>query len=162
MLKVDNPISSELDVMRPSVLPNLIAAAARNAARGIADAALFEIGPQFDGPNPGEQRLVAAGVRTGKTGPRHWGQPPRAVDAFDAKADAFAALEAAGAPTASAQVNRNAPSWYHPGQSGTITLGKTVIAQFGALHPAAVKKLGFKGRAVGFEVFLDAIRNNFV
>lgn len=156
-LKVDNPISSELDVMRPSVLPNLIAAAARNAARGIADAALFEIGPQFDGPNPGEQRLVAAGVRTGKTGPRHWGQPPRPVDAFDAKADALAALEAAGAPTASAQVNRNAPGWYHPGQSGTLTLGKTVIAQFGTLHPAAVKALGLKGRAVGFEVFLDAL-----
>lgn len=156
-LKVDNPISSELDVMRPSVLPNLIAAAARNAARGIGDAALFEIGPQFDGPNPGEQRLVAAGIRTGKTGPRHWGQPPRAVDAFDAKADALAALEAAGAPAANAQVNRNAPSWYHPGQSGTITLGKTVIAQFGTLHPAAVKALGLKGCAVGFEVFLDAL-----
>ena len=157
MLKVANPISSELDVMRPSVLPNLIAAASRNLARGVGDVALFEIGPQFDGPNPGEQRLVAAGIRTGKTGPRHWGQPPRAVDAFDAKADAFAALEAIGAPVANAQVNRNAPSWYHPGQSGTISLGRNVIAQFGTLHPAAVKKLGLKGRAVGFEVFLEAI-----
>ena len=157
MLKVDNPISSELDVMRPSVLPNLIAAAQRNVARGISDVALFEIGPQFDGPNPGQQRLVAAGIRTGKTGPRHWGQPPRGVDAFDAKADALAALEAVGAPVANAQVNRNAPSWYHPGQSGTISLGRNVIAQFGTLHPAAVKKLGLKGRAVGFEVFLEAI-----
>ncbi|WP_337998001.1 phenylalanine--tRNA ligase subunit beta [Oleispirillum naphthae] len=157
MLKVDNPISSELDVMRPSVLPNLVSAAARNAARGIADAALFEIGPQFDGPEPGQQRLAAAGVRTGKTGPRHWGAPPRAADAFDAKADAFAALEAAGAPTANAQVHRDAPAWYHPGQSGTIKLGRTVLAAFGALHPGVVKKLGLKGRAVGFEVYLDAI-----
>ncbi len=157
ILKVDNPISSELDVMRPSVLPNLVTASARNAARGIADVALFEVGPQFDGPNLGEQRLVAAGVRTGKTGPRHWGQPPRGVDVFDAKADALAALEAVGAPTNGVQIRRDAPSWYHPGQSGTISLGRTVIAAFGTLHPGAVKKLGVKGRVVGFEVFLDSL-----
>ncbi len=157
MLKVDNPISSELDVMRPSVLPNLIAALGRNAARGMADAALFEIGPQFDGPNPGEQRLVAAGVRAGKTGPRHWGQPPRAVDALDAKADALAALQAVGVSVGGVQIRRDALSWYHPGQSGTISLGRTVLAAFGALHPGAVKKLGVKGRVVGFEVFLDAL-----
>ncbi|MBN2751953.1 MAG: phenylalanine--tRNA ligase subunit beta, partial [Rhodospirillaceae bacterium] len=157
MLKVDNPISSELDVMRPSVLPNLISAAGRNAARGLADVALFEIGPQFDGPNPGEQRLVAAGVRVGKTGPRHWGQAPRVVDVFDAKADAFAALEAVGAPVAGAQVRRDAPTWYHPGQSGTISLGRTVIAAFGTLHPGVVRRLGVKGQVVGFEVFLDAL-----
>jgi phenylalanyl-tRNA synthetase beta chain len=156
-LKIDNPISSELDAMRPSVLPNLIAAAGRNAARGIADAALFEIGPQFFGPHPGEQCLVAAGVRAGKTGPRHWGQPPRAADALDAKADALAALAAAGMATGGVQVRRDAPSWYHPGQSGTLCLGRTVVAAFGALHPGVVKKLGVKGRFVGFEVFLDSL-----
>jgi len=159
MLKVDNPISSELDVMRPSILPNLISAAGRNAARGMSDLALFEIGPQFFGPNPGEQQLVAAGIRCGKTNARHWGVEARTVDVFDAKADVLAALEAAGAPAANARVQRNAPSWYHPGQSGTLSLGKSVIAAFGALHPAVVKKLGLKGKVVGFEVFLDALPN---
>ncbi len=157
MLKVDNPISSELDVMRPSILPNLIAAAGRNAARGLSDVALFEIGPQFDGPNPGEQQVVAAGIRAGKTGPRNWGADVRAVDVFDAKADVLAALEAVGAPATNARIMRNAPDYYHPGQSGTLSLGKAVIANFGTLHPAVVKKLGLKGKVVGFEIFLEAL-----
>jgi len=157
MQKVDNPISSELDVMRPSVLPNLISAAARNTARGLSNVALFEIGPQFDGPNPGQQQVVAAGIRTGKSGPRHWGAEVRPVDVFDAKADVLAALEAVGAPAANARIMRNAPSYYHPGQSGTLSLGKNVIANFGTLHPAVVKKLGLKGKVVGFEIFLDQL-----
>ena len=157
-LRIDNPISSELAVMRPSLLPNLVAAAARNAARGIADAALFEIGPRFTGSEPGEQRLAACGVRTGRTGSRHWGAPPRAVDAFDAKADALAAVAAAGVNPAAIQVVAGAPAWFHPAQSGKLCLGHTVLATFGTLHPGAVKALGIKsGHAVGFELDMDAL-----
>ena len=93
-MDIANPISADLDAMRPSLLPNLIAAAGRNSDRGQADFGLFEVGPQFHGENPGEQQRAAAGLRVGRTGPRHWNVKPRPVDAFDAKADAIAVLAA--------------------------------------------------------------------
>ncbi|MBB4266422.1 phenylalanine--tRNA ligase subunit beta [Roseospira visakhapatnamensis] len=156
-LDLANPISSELDAMRPSMLPNLATAAQRNADRGIPNAALFEVGPQFHGGEPGEQAMVAAGLRAGVSGPRHWDVAPRAVDAFDAKADALAALEAAGAPVASLQCVAEAPAWYHPGRSGALKLGPTVLAWFGDLHPGVLKTLDVKGPMTAFEVFLEAV-----
>lgn len=156
-MKLANPISSDLDCMRPSILPNLAAAAGRNAARGFPDVALFEVGPQFHGPQPGDQSLMASGLRAGKTGPRHWETAPRAVDVFDAKADAMGALAAAGAPVDNLQVVAEAPGHYHPGRSGTLKLGPKVLATFGELHPAVLKALDVKGPMVGFEVFVEAI-----
>ena len=95
-LHVANPISADLDAMRPSLLPNLLAAARRNADRGFADGALFEIGAQYRDDTPTGQDLMATGLRTGRTGPKRWDDPGRPVDAFLAKADAIAALAAAG------------------------------------------------------------------
>ncbi|MBX9633336.1 MAG: phenylalanine--tRNA ligase subunit beta [Magnetospirillum sp.] len=152
-----NPISSDLDVMRPSVLPNLVAASGRNADRGFKDLGLFEIGPQFDGPEPGQQRNVAAGLRAGRAVPRHWSEKTRAVDLFDAKADAQAVLAAAGANPDSFQVVAEAPSWYHPGRSGALKLGNKPIAFFGELHPGVLNQMGVKGPVVAFEVFLEAL-----
>jgi phenylalanyl-tRNA synthetase beta chain len=156
-LKLLNPIASDLDTMRPSVLPNLIRAAGRNAARGLPDAALFEIGPVYRDATETGQQMVASGVRSGQSGPRHWAQPPRPVDAFDAKADAIAALDVAGAPVANLVVSTDAPDWYHPGRSGCLRLGPTVLAHFGELHPAVLAALAVDGPVVGFEVFLDAV-----
>lgn len=156
-LKLANPISADLDVMRPSILGNLLSAAARNAGRGYADAALFEVGPAYRDASPKGQDTVAAGIRVGRTGPRHWDQSPRAVDAFDAKADAMGALEVCGAPVANLQVTTDAPAWYHPGRSGTLRLGPNVIAYFGEVHPKVMKAMGLKGRAVAFEIFLGNI-----
>lgn len=152
-----NPISSDLDVMRPSVLPNLVAAAGRNADRGMKDLGLFELGPQFDGPEPGQQRLVAAGIRAGKARGRHWADPARAVDAFDAKADILSAVAAAGANPDSLQVAAEAPAWYHPGRSGTLRLGNKPVGFFGELHPGILGQLDVKGPVVGFELFLEAL-----
>ena len=87
-LALANPISSELSDMRPSLLPNLIAAAGRNVARGFADLALFEVGQIYAGDRPEDERVNAAGIRRGMDGPRHWAAKRRAVDLFDAKADA--------------------------------------------------------------------------
>ncbi|MBP2313608.1 phenylalanine--tRNA ligase subunit beta [Azospirillum soli] len=156
-LKLLNPISADLDVMRPSILGNLIQAAGRNADRGLADIGLFEVGPAFRKPTPDGQDIVAAGIRAGNAVPRHWAVKARGVDAFDAKADALAVLEAAGAPTANLQVTTDAPNWYHPGRSGVLRLGPTVMARFGEIHPLVLDTLGVKGPVVGFEVFLDAI-----
>ncbi len=156
-LRLVNPISSDLDVMRPSVLPNLIQAAGRNADRGHADVRLFEVGAAFRTPAPDGQDSVAAGIRAGAAVPRHWSEKTRPVDVFDAKADALAALEAAGAPTANLQVTTDAPGWYHPGRSGVLRLGPTVMARFGEIHPSVLDTLGVKGPMVGFEVMLDTI-----
>jgi len=158
-LRLTNPISADLDVMRPNLLPNLIAAIARNDARGTSDGALYEVGPQFAGDAASDQTLVAAGVRSGQAVGRNWTGSQRNVDAFDAKADAIAALGAAGAPVDKLQVfptEEGSPGWYHPGRSGTLRLGpKTVLANFGEVHPGTLKKMGVKGPVAGFEVFLD-------
>lgn len=157
-LRLVNPISSDLDVMRPSILPNLIAACARNAHRGLPDSALFEVGPQYRGSAPSDQQTVAAGVRSGRTAPRHWAQPTRAVDAFDAKADALAVLAGLSAPMDAVQVSAGAPAWYHPGRSGTIRLGPaTILATFGEIHPRVLQEMDHGAPLAAFEVFLDAV-----
>ncbi len=156
-LRLDNPISAELDVMRPSVLIPLIEAAARNADRGYGDLGLFEVGPAYETTAPDGQRQVAGALRVGHSGPRHWAAPRRPVDAFDAKADALKVLEAAGAPVDSLQVSTDAPGWYHPGQSGCLRLGPKVLARFGTLHPKVLKAFDLKGPAVATEIFLEAI-----
>ncbi len=156
-LALVNPISSELSQMRPSILPNLIEAAQKNADRGYAHAALFEVGPAFASAKKDGQKTVAAGVRHAAKGPRHWSGPDasRAVDALDAKADAMAALEAAGAPVANLQVSRDAPSYYHPGRSGSLRLGANVLAYFGEIHPAVLDRMDVKGPVAAFEAFLN-------
>jgi phenylalanyl-tRNA synthetase beta chain len=159
-LKLANPIAAEMSDMRPSLLPGLIAAAQRNADRGIGDVALFEVANVYGGDRPADQKRVAAGIRraTAEGGGRHWRSPARAVDAFDAKADALAALAACGLDAEKLQVAGGAPAWYHPGRSGTIRQGpKTVLAAFGELHPATLETLGADGPLVGFETFLDEI-----
>ena len=155
-LRLLNSIASELDTMRPSILPNLLDAAVRNEARGLADPALFEVGPQYKDATPTGQRTVAAGIRHNMAVPRNWAGPARAVDAFDAKADALAVLSAIGAPVDNMSAQGGAPDWYHPGRSGAIRLGDRVMAHFGELHPEITTSAGLRGPVAAFEVFLDA------
>ena len=154
-LRLLNSIDATLDTMRPSILPNLIDAAARNEARGLSDPALFEVGPQYKDATPTGQRMMATGLRHRMAVPRHWSGPARTVDAFDAKADALAVLAAIGAPD-TLQAQAGAPDWYHPGRSGALKLGDRVMAYFGELHPEIVAAADLKGPVAAFEVFLDA------
>jgi phenylalanyl-tRNA synthetase beta chain len=156
-LALANPISADLDVMRPSILPNLIEAAGRNADRGTPDIALYEVGPQYADDTPDGQSQVAAGLRAGGALPRHWSGHAREADAFDAKADALAGLKAAGAPVDKLQISTDAPSWYHPGRSGGLRLGPNVLAWFGEIHPGVLRRLDVKGPMAGFEIFLDNV-----
>lgn len=152
-----NPIAADLNEMRPSILPNLLLGLKNNIARGYANVSLFEVGPEFYGRNPGEQNLIAAGIRSGATAKKSWYGEERDYDVFDAKADALAAIAAANGPSDSAQISLDAPAYYHPGRSGALRLGKNVIAYFGELHPAVLKKFGIKQRVVAFEVVLNNI-----
>jgi phenylalanyl-tRNA synthetase beta chain len=161
-LKLANPIAADMSDMRPSLLPGLIAAAQRNADRGFADVALFEVSGTYEGDRADAQRRVAGGVRRGTAKldgqGRDWAGNAGPVGVFDAKADAIAALEAAGAPVDKLQVEAGGPAWYHPGRSGTIKLGpKVVLATFGEFHPRTLEALDASGPICGFEVFIDAI-----
>ncbi len=157
-LEVANPISADLDYMRPSIVPNLASASGRNAARGLPDNALFEVGPIFDGIGEKDQRIVASIVRTGDASPRHWAGGARKVDAFDAKADALDLLKGLGLSVENVAVAREAPAWFHPGRSGALKLGpKTVLGWFGELHPNVIKALDLEAPVVAAEIFLDAI-----
>ena len=161
-LKLSNPIAADMTSMRPSLLPGLLAAAQRNADKGVGDVALFEVSGTYEGDTPGGQRSVAAGVRRGTArlegAGRHWAGNADSVGVFDAKADAFAVLEAAGAPVDRLQVEAGGPGWYHPGRSGTIKLGpKTVLGHFGEFHPKTLEGLDVSGQLAGFEVYLDAV-----
>jgi phenylalanyl-tRNA synthetase beta chain len=154
---LQNPIVKELDEMRPSILPNLLTAVKNNIARGYPNMALFEVGPQFYGRNPKEQNTVATGIRCGQTSAKDWSGSARDYDIFDAKADALAAIAAAKGPYENPQITTDAPQYYHPGRSGTIRLGKNVLAYFGEIHPSILKELDIKTRVVAFEVNLDNI-----
>lgn len=155
-LKLSNPIASDLDEMRPSLVPNLLSAVKRNQDMGTRDVQLFEVGPEFTDIVPGSQRLVACTVRAGSWTPKHWLQPTRDVDVFDAKADALAALAAIDAPC-NTQVFRNAPVWYHPGRSGSIQLGKNIVAVFGDIHPMVLKAFDIKTPVCACEVYMDMV-----
>ncbi len=161
-LALANPIAAELSDMRPSLMPGLIMAAQKNADRGYADVGLFEVGQVFKGDRPEDQFTAATGLRRALAKPegigRHWSSAAKPVDAYDAKADAFAVLAAAGAPMAALQVVPGGPSWLHPGRSGTIQIGpKNVLGYFGELHPRMLAALPAEGPLVGFEVILQEI-----
>ncbi|MEJ0027906.1 MAG: phenylalanine--tRNA ligase subunit beta [Rhizomicrobium sp.] len=154
--QVENPIAAELDALRPSVLPSLLAAAQRNVARGFHDLMLFEVGAQFDSGMPEAQATVAAGIRTGE-GLRSWTKSTHPADALDVKADMLAALEAAIGAAMTAPIKPGAPSWYHPGRSGTLALGPKILATFGEVHPKVLAAFDLKGPVAAFEVILDAV-----
>lgn len=153
-LKLANPISSELDVMRPSALIHLIKSVQRSADRGVEDARYFEAGPIYLNDAPEGQRTVVAGARRVIAG-RDW-RGAETPDVFDIKADLETILAAVGAP-ANLQITADAREWWHPGRSGLLRLGKTMIAEFGEIHPRVLKALDIDGRVLAFEAVLDAV-----
>ena len=154
--RLANPISSDLSIMRHAQLPNLLDAIKRNNDRKLVNAALFETGAVFFGTLPNEQPALLSGLRSGFSA-ASWQDKPKAVDFFSAKADVFALLTHAGFNTDSFTLTKDAPQWYHPGQSAVIRLGKNVLAQFGVLHPKVVQDWGIDTPMAAFEIFTDAM-----
>ena len=154
---LQNPISADMSHMRPGLLPGLLRAAVRNQARGFADIGLFEVGHAFHGGEPGEQHVQVAGILIGRTGPKDVHGEARAVDIYDAKADAEAVLSAIGAPE-KVQIMRGADAWWHPGRHGKICLGpKKVLGVFGELHPKVLREMDIKGPAVAFVLYPEDV-----
>ena len=153
---VANPISEELKVMRPSLLPGLLSAAARNLRHGADGVRLFELGRRYLAEG---ERVTLGVVLAGDRRPRGWREGKSAgFDAYDAKAEALALLAAAGAPVENLAVMGEAGAAFHPGRSGTLRLGpKTVLAAFGALHPGIARAFDLPAGVAAAEVYLDAI-----
>jgi len=156
-----NPISEDMKVMRPSLLPGLLSAAQRNMDRGASSVRLFEIGRRYFAGTDGtsDERVTAGIVLAGERSTRNWASGKAArFDAFDAKAEAIALLKAAGVATDGLLVMDDAGAHYHPGQSATLRMGpKNILAAFGTLHPATAKAFDLDGNVVAAEIFLDAI-----
>ena len=156
-----NPISEDMKVMRPSLLPGLLSAAQRNMDRGASSVRLFEIGRRYFAGTHGasNERVTAGIVLAGERSARNWASGKAArFDAFDAKAEAIALLKAAGVATDNLLVMDDAGAHYHPGQSATLRMGpKNILAAFGTLHPATAKAFDLDGNVVAAEIFLDAI-----
>ncbi len=152
---LSNPISADMAAMRPSLLPGLLAAARRNADRGQPGIRLFEIGQRYRGE---AEHPTAAVLLAGQARARDWrGGAATPFDAYDAKAEALAALAAAGVPVDRLNVVAPADGWWHPGRAGRLVLGKAVLADFGLLHPATLAAFDVKGPVAAVEIYLDAL-----
>jgi phenylalanyl-tRNA synthetase beta chain len=161
-LELVNPISSEMTSMRPSLLPGLLAAVARNRNRGFADFGLFEVGQAYRGDAPKDQFIAATAVRAGADGltgaGRHWAGSAADANVFEVKADLAALFAEVGFDASRAQITRDAPAWFHPGRSGTLRLGpKVVLAHFGEIHPETLALFDVSGPVAAFEAFLELL-----
>ncbi|MGH6958820.1 MAG: phenylalanine--tRNA ligase subunit beta, partial [Caulobacteraceae bacterium] len=154
---LENPISADLSTMRPSLLPSLVQAAARNARRGFADCALFEIAPVYAGAEPADQRTAIAAL-VAPHAPRRWNKAPE-EDLFALKGDLMSLLDELGAPVANLQIAQSDPRpWWRPGRAARLQLGpKAVLAEFGELHPRVLAALDAEGPMLAFEVWAEAI-----
>ena len=161
-IKIVNPISSELGVLRNSIFSNLIMYLSKNLDRGFKDLSIFEIGPIFTGPNPGEQNTVVCGLSAGKKSRLSWIEKERDVDVFDVKRDVVQTLVEAGYNSDKFFVDSNTPNYYHPGKSGRLFLNNEkdkVAAYFGEIHPNILSNIDLKTESlVGFEIFLDNLK----
>ncbi|MDA7574524.1 phenylalanine--tRNA ligase subunit beta [Candidatus Pelagibacter sp.] len=161
-IKIVNPISSELGVLRNSIFSNLVMYMNKNLDRGFKDLSIFEIGPVFTGFNPGEQNTVVCGLSAGKKSRLSWIEKERNVDLFDVKRDVVQTLVEAGYNAVKFFIDSETPNYYHPGKSGRLFINRgkdQVAAYFGEIHPNILKKIDIKTESlVGFEIFLDNLK----
>jgi phenylalanyl-tRNA synthetase beta chain len=160
-IKLSNPISSDLDILRSSLYSNLIISAKKNIHRNFEDLMLFEIGPVFKDSKPGEQSTMIGAIKTGKYSRKNWIEKERNFDVYDIKNDVLRTLNEVGIDSSKIIVSNKTKKWYHPGRSGLLTLGSSSgpeLAYFGEIHPFIIKKLDLRTENVlGFEIILENI-----
>ena len=158
-IKLSNPISSDLNVLRTSLYSNLIISAKKNIHRNFEDLMLFEIGPIFKGSKPGEQSTIICAIKTGKYSRKNWIEKERNFDVYDIKNDALRTLNEIGIKADKIIVSNKTKKWYHPGRSGLLSLGSSTgpeLAYFGEIHPFIIKKLDLRtDNVLGFEIILN-------
>lgn len=156
-IRIINPITSDLDVMRKSIIPNLLDGIRSNLSRSIMSSHLFEMGPVFYGSKPTEQNLYVSGVRQGFSITKDWSNTPTLPDVYDVKNDIFAILRVFGVnPTSIKFDTKNLPTWLNPYKSAGVIFANKLIGYFGEIHPLTLKKFGIKNTSVvAFEINLD-------
>ena len=155
MVEIDNPISQDLSVMRPSLIPNLINYLSKNKRNGLFNNGIFEVSSIFSGENSDNQIISAAAIREGEIDPRHWSIEPRNVDIYDIKADALEVFMSLGVNVNNIKLKSNAPGWYHPGRSASFSIGKFLLGYFGELHPKLAQH--YEMKPVFFEIYPENI-----
>ena len=157
LLELDNSISSDLNVMRPSILPNLIESIRKNQSRYLDNSGIFEVGPQYENCKSNGQHMMASGIKFGYKFKENWIDEKRPIDVYDIKSDVYFFLSSLDLPVNNIELEEKSPSWYHPGKSCTIRLGKTVIGYFGEINPVVLNLYEIKSNVCGFEIILDNI-----
>ena len=157
ILKIDNPISNDLDVMRPSIIPNLLDSIQKNQGRLLNNAGIFEVGPQYENFKKEGQHNMASGIKYGTVYFDNWNEEKRFIDVFDIKSDIFNLLSSFGISIEKLGFEYKAPSWYHPGKSCVIKLGKEILGFFGDINPIILNVYGITTNVCAFEVFLDKL-----
>jgi phenylalanyl-tRNA synthetase beta chain len=156
-IRITNPISSDLNAMRPSTFPNLLSAININISRHYTNGKLFEVGPNFFGVNDNDQIMVASGIQYGLSINPSWNNETRITDVYDVKSDVFYVLEQLNVPVEKLQHETLQNKIYHPGKSAQLRLGKNIIANFGELSPLILKRFDIKTTVCGFEIFVDEL-----
>ena len=156
-VKIRNPISSDLDTMRSSIFPNLLSTINTNIRRLYNNGKLFEVGPQFSGSQDNDQQMLATGIQYGSTYSETWSDEKRISDVFDVKSDVYFILDQLNVPVENILYEKTNNSFFHPGKSAQLRIGKNILAQFGEIHPFILQKFNIKTNVNGFEIFLDQI-----
>jgi len=157
LINLKNPISSDLNVMRPITFPNLLEAINQNKARMYSSAKLFEVGPNFSKNFQDKQKNVASAISYGLIDGDNWLSNKTKSDVYSVKSDLFSILNELNVPTENLSYEKNIGQVYHPGKSSSLRLGKNLIANFGELHPILLKTMDVNFKVYGFEIFLDDI-----
>ena len=154
-IKIENPISNDLGVMRPCAYPNLLQAINANKARMYFRGKIFEVGPNFNNLIENKQTNVATAIGYGLVNEENWSSTKRNINVYDIKSDLFSCLIALNIPTDNFNYEEIQNNIYHPGKSSSLRLGKNLIANYGELHPILLNNLEITIKVFGFEIFLD-------
>lgn len=156
-IKINNPISADLNTMRPSTFPNLLSAININISRLFLSGKLFEVGPNFYKLGDDGQKMVASGIQYGSSKSISWNNKVRSADIYDIKSDVFYVLEQLNVPVENLQHEILQNKIYHPGKSAQLRLGKNILATYGEINPMLLKKLDINTTVSGFEIFVDEL-----
>ncbi|MBI28504.1 MAG: Phenylalanine--tRNA ligase beta subunit [Alphaproteobacteria bacterium MarineAlpha5_Bin11] len=155
LVKLDNPISSDLDVMRPSIIPNLLDSINKNQSRLFNSFGIFEVGPEYENLYFKGQHMMATGIKYGEANPANWIDEKRSIDVYDIKRDVYSFFSLLGISLDGLQILYESPKWYHPGKSCTIKLGQNILGYFGEINPEILDMYEIKNSVCGFEIFLN-------
>lgn len=157
VIKIKNPISSDLNVMRPSNIPNLLHAVNLNRSKMINSGKIFEVGPIFDDALDDNQVNVATGIGYGNMLSDYWDSNNNEIDVFEVKSDLMKILKYLNVPIDNLIYESIDNKIFHPGKSSSLRIGKNIIANFGELHPIFLKTIDVNIVVSAFEIFTDTL-----